>query len=104
MVNKGKRARRSRKPKSTTPAQEVIEAVELVIPCGMWAQIREYLFSDLSKEYACYLLCGHVRRGHALRLLGCYLVLPEPDQYVSHSYARVELKRSLLGSVLSECE
>ena len=91
-------------PKLSASARNMIETIELVIPCGMWGQIREYLFTDTSKEYACYLLCGHSRRTRTLRLLGCYLVLPEPDDYVSHSLARVELKRSLLATVLSECE
>jgi molybdopterin/thiamine biosynthesis adenylyltransferase len=78
-------------------------AVELVLPWGMWQEIRDYLFSDLSREYACYLLCGSSVRKKTLRLLGCFVVLPQPDDYVSHSIASVRLKQSLLGEVLREC-
>lgn len=82
---------------------KVAEAAELVIPCGMWSRIHEYLFKDTSREYACYLLCGHAWRGNTLRLLGCFLVLPEAADYVSHSLASVHLKQSLLAEILREC-
>lgn len=78
--------------------------VELVLPHGMWSQITDYLFRDTTKEYACYVLCGHAVVGRTLRLLGCFLVLPEPQDYESHSLASVRLRRELLISVLQECE
>ena len=31
---------------------------ELVLPCGMFAEIKDYLFRDTSKEYARYLYAG----------------------------------------------
>ena len=77
--------------------------VELVLPCGMFAEIKDYLFRDTSKEYACYLICGHTVVGKALRLLGCFLVLPEPSEYESHSLVSVRLRRELLIEVLKEC-
>ena len=58
----------------------------------MRQRIHEYLFSDLSREYICHLLCGHALLGRRLRLLGCYLVFPEAEDYVSHSLASLELK------------
>jgi len=76
---------------------------ELVLPCGMLAEIRDYLFRDTSKEYACYLICGHNVVGRSLRLLGCFLILPEPSEYISHSFASVRLRRELLAEVLKEC-
>ena len=36
--------------------------VELVLPCGMFSEIKDYLFRDTSKEYACYLICGRSGR------------------------------------------
>jgi molybdopterin/thiamine biosynthesis adenylyltransferase len=77
---------------------------ELVLPFGMFKSIHDYLFSDKTKEYACYLLCGqHIVR-RTLRLLGCFLVLPEESDYESHSLTGVRLRRSLLIEVLSECK
>ncbi len=76
---------------------------ELVLPHGMFAEIKDYLFRDSSKEYACYLFCGHNVVGGTLRLLGCFLLLPEPSEYVSHSLASVRLRRELLAEVLKEC-
>jgi molybdopterin/thiamine biosynthesis adenylyltransferase len=78
--------------------------VELVLPCGMFSEIKDYLFQDTSKEYACYLLCGHAAVGKTLRLLGCYLVKPEPSEYESHSLVSVRLRQELLIEVLKECE
>lgn len=76
---------------------------ELVLPCGMFSEIKDYLFRDTSKEYACYLICGHNVVGKTLRLLGCFLVLPEPSEYQSHSLMSVRLRRELLAEVLKEC-
>src|SRR5262245_6394024 len=101
---KRKRPARAKAPKPPARPKENIDSVELIVPSGMWGQIHDYLFADLTKEYACYLLCGHSRRSRTQRLLGCYLVLPEPDEYVSHSLASVELRRSLLATILGECE
>lgn len=69
----------------------------------MFAEIKDYLFRDTSKEYACYLICGHNVVGKTLRLLGCFLVLPEPSEYQSHSLVSVRLRRELLAEVLKEC-
>jgi molybdopterin/thiamine biosynthesis adenylyltransferase len=80
------------------------KSAELVLPCGMLDQIKRYLFADTSREYACYLLCGHVKIGQTLRLLGCFLVLPEPADYDSQSLGHVRLRRDLLIQVLQECE
>jgi molybdopterin-synthase adenylyltransferase len=102
---------RHRRQRSKAPAPKVADykpmttsnAVELVLPFGMWRDIREYLFTDLSREYACYLLCGHTEEAGRLRLLGCFLVLPQPEDYVRQSIASVQLSRSLLAEVLREC-
>jgi len=80
------------------------DRAELVLPRGMWKSIREYLFRDPSKEYACYLLCGQCVVSRTLRLLGCFLVLPEEEDYESHSLTGVRLSRRLLIEVLTECE
>lgn len=77
--------------------------VELVLPCGMFSEIKAYLLKDLTKEYACYLICGHFVVGNTLRLLGCFLVKPEPSEYESHSIVSVRLRRELLIEVLKEC-
>src|SRR4051812_36155796 len=69
--------------------------VEVILPCGMLSEIKDYLFRDTSKEYACYLICGHTVIGQTLRLLGCFLVLPEPSEYESHSLVSVRLRREL---------
>ncbi len=81
-----------------------ITNVELVLPDGMLTDMYRYLFEDPSKEYACYLLCGHRRQEKTLYLLGCSMIYPEPDEYESHALTSVKLKRGLLISILSECE
>lgn len=79
------------------------KCVELVLPSGMFTEIRDYLLNDKSKEYACYLLCGHTVVGRTLRLLGCYLVKPEPVDYESQSLTKVSVRQELLIEVLKEC-
>lgn len=85
-----------------SPSQR-FDRAELVLPCGMFSEIKDYLFKDLTKEYACYLICGHVAIGRTLRLLGCFLVLPDSSEYESHSLVSVRLRRELLVEVLKEC-
>jgi len=77
---------------------------ELVLPFGMFAQIKASLFKDLSKEYVCYLLCGHTMIGNTLRLLACYIVIPDETDYVRHSQVSVKIKQEFLVSILKECE
>lgn len=79
------------------------DRIELVIPHGMWKDIRDYLFTDLTKEYACYLLCGHHQLADKLRLLGCFLFTPDASHYVRQSVASVQLRQELLRELLSEC-
>lgn len=88
----------------TRDAKVLLNGIELILPRGMLDEIRDYLFKDISKEYACYLLCGHRKKGARLSLLGCTLIIPEESEYESHSFTSVRLKRSLLVSVLQECE
>ena len=68
-----------------------IDEVEIVLPYGCTAEIRKYLFSDTSREYICQLLCGHTLIGRRLRLLVCYLVQPEPEDYLSQSLTSLRL-------------
>lgn len=69
-----------------------VEVVELVLPATYLEQIRSYLFQDLSREFICHVLCGHARLSRTrLRLLGCYLVIPEPDDYLRQSVAGLNL-------------
>lgn len=82
----------------------VIKHAELVLPYGMYSQIREYLFRDLSREYLCYLLCGHTVIGQSLRLLGCYLVIPDDTDIVSQSLTSVGTNKGFLKELLQECE
>lgn len=70
----------------------------------MYSQIKEYLFNDVSKEYACYVLCGHAIINDIIRLLGCYLVIPDENDYIEQSLASVKLDQKLLINVLKECE
>jgi molybdopterin/thiamine biosynthesis adenylyltransferase len=81
-----------------------LRRVELVLPEGMLKEIREYLLRDTTNEYACYLLCGHHIQGRTLRLLGCFLVLPEEADYEAQSIGSVRVRRGLLIEVLKECE
>jgi len=81
-----------------------IRRIALTLPQGMYEELHDYLFHDSSKEYACYLLCGHRLKNGTLTLFGCTLVLPEPEEYESHSLVSVRIKRPLLVEVLKECE
>ena len=82
----------------------LLSGVELLFPAGMLDEMRDYLFKDASKENACYVLCGHRRKSGRLTLLGCTLIIPEEEEYESHTFTSVRLKRSLLIAVLQECE
>lgn len=69
----------------------------------MMGRIREYLLSDLSREYACQLLCGSALIEGRIRLLAAYLVLPHADDYVRQSVASLELTREYDLSIRHEC-
>lgn len=88
---------------STRKHPSTARAVDLVLPYGMWNQIRDYVLGDLARERACYLLCGRARAGGRLQLLGCYLVTPLDTDYSHQSIAGVAVERSLLTDVLKEC-
>ena len=77
---------------------------ELILPYGMKQKIRDHLFSDTSRENLCYLLCGHTQIGTTLRLLGCYLSIPEPEDIDGQSYASIRIKREFLIEILQACE
>jgi len=85
-------------------AVKKLNKAELVLPFGMFPQIKECLFQDLSKEQVCYLLCGHTIIGSTLRLLSCYLVIPDESDYVGHSRVSVKIKQEFLVNILKECE
>ena len=75
---------------------------ELVLPYGMFAVIKGYLFRDTSKEYACYLICGPTSWAKRYAYSVAFS-LPEPSEYQSHSLVSVRLRRELLAEVLKEC-
>ena len=79
------------------------KTADLVLPYGMWRQIKDYLLGDLTRERACYLLCGGARVGGREQLFGCYLVTPLDAEYSHQSIASVGLTKTLLAEVLQEC-
>ncbi len=84
--------------------QNLITTSELILPYGMKQKIHDHLFSDTSRENLCYLLCGHTKIGTTLRLLACYLSIPEPEDIESQSYTSISIKQEFLKEILQECE
>jgi molybdopterin/thiamine biosynthesis adenylyltransferase len=80
-----------------------IDRAELVLPYGYLAKIRNYLFSDTSKEYICHLLCGHTLIGGRLRLLACYFAHPEPEDYIEQTLASIRLDPAYDLALRKEC-
>lgn len=76
---------------------------EIVFPKGMLQDINDYLFNDLSREYCCYLLCGHVKVKDKLRFLPCYLAKPDSQDYIMNSLTGVKIKQEYLISILNDC-
>lgn len=81
-----------------------VTEVELVLPYGYYEQIRKYLFSDISKEYICQLLCGHTLIGNKLRLLACYQVFPESFDYLEQTMTSIRLDRNFDMRIRKECQ
>jgi len=82
-----------------------VEEIELVLPATYMEQIKSYLFQDLSKEFICHVLCGHARISkNRLRLLGCYLVIPEPDDYIAQSIASLNIDSNFDYALRVSCE
>lgn len=79
-------------------------AIELRIAASMWHEIRDYLFSDDKVERVCYLMCGKQVHRKSLTLLGCYLVIPEHEDYEIQTLTGVKLRPGILKNILVECE
>lgn len=87
-----------------TANRHLVEDVELVLPATCLERIRRYLFQDLSREFICHLLCGHVRLDAGrLRLLACYLVVPQPEHYRSQGLAGLALKPQFDRMLRAQC-
>lgn len=82
----------------------ILPGVDLVLPSGYWSRIRAELLSDTSRESICHLLCGQSQVDDRLRLLACYLVVPQADDYVSQSLQQLQLHSSYDLSLRDECQ
>lgn len=81
-----------------------IESVELILPADYYQEIKKYLFTDISREYACQVWCGKAIIGNRLRLLACYLSFPQFDDYLRQSMASVELDNKYDWVIYGECK
>lgn len=65
--------------------------------------VRSHLLTDLSKEYACQILCGQNTSNGHMRLLGAYLVTPQDSEYLRQTGASLELDRAYDVTLVNEC-
>lgn len=81
-----------------------ITEAELVLPSGYSERVRSELLTDLSREYICHMLCGAARTGGRLRLLACYVVVPQPDDYSCQGLAHLALRPEYDLALREECQ
>src|SRR4051794_17362442 len=90
-------------PDASLDSAGITEA-ELVLPYGYSERVRSELLTDLSREYICHLLCGAARTGSRLRLLACYVVVPQPDDYSRQGLAHLALHEEYDLALREECQ
>jgi molybdopterin/thiamine biosynthesis adenylyltransferase len=89
-------------PQSDTPGQSLPE-FEIVLPAGMHDAIRQFLFSDSSREYMGVLLAGVSETGHKVKLLGREFIPVQSDEYERQTIGGLSVRREFSRRLLMRC-
>jgi hypothetical protein len=77
---------------------------EIVLPAGMHDAIRQFLFTDPSREYMGVILAGVCETSEKVKLLGKRFIPVQHDEYDYQSSGGISVQREILTTASADMQ